>query len=473
MDHIDTSLKQLITNEQAWHYRIVPYEKSGDTIHFYVDKSADHPNLLKELTMILNINLNLQPIPTDQLEELLSKNYLLNTKKKQLKTNQDVGSENFIYDLLDEAKSLDASDIHFEIYEEGARVRFRIDGQLIERLLINKNQYASVVNRVKVLANLDISEKRLPQDGRILIKRKDTKFDLRVSTLPTMYGEKIVLRILGSDAQYLDIQKLGFEEKALTHYLEGVKKSNGIVLISGPTGSGKTTTLYSTLKLLNAKDRNIITIEDPIEYTLDGINQVQLRDNIGLNFSAALKTFLRQDPDIIMVGEIRDVDTAQIAIRAALTGHLVLSTIHTNSAWGTVSRLIDMGIPSYLLANTLNVTVAQRLVRKLCDNCKKKEKFHSNMLPESIKNEWNEEIMEHFVPVGCDHCFFTGYLGRIALYEVISIDEQFAKEIKNQNFSIQPLLKEKGITNLVSNAINQFKSGKTSFEEIYSIIINL
>ncbi len=471
---IDTSLKQIISKEQAWHYKIVPFKKDTDTgkIHFYAEDNEQVESLADELEFLLGFNLQLNPIPQKEIDELLSRNYLVNNKKVQVRTNQDVGSESFVFDLLNEAKSLDASDIHFEVYEEGARVRFRMDGQLVERLLISKAQYASVVNRVKVLANLDISEKRLPQDGRILLKQKDTKFDLRVSTLPTMYGEKIVLRILGSDAQYLDINKLGFQKEALDFYLEGVRKSNGIVLISGPTGSGKTTTLYSTLKLLNSKDRNIITIEDPIEYTLEGINQVQLKESIGLDFLTALKTFLRQDPDIIMVGEIRDGATAQIAIRAALTGHLVLSTIHTNSAWGTVSRLIDMDIPPYLLANTLNVSVAQRLVRRLCPHCKEEQPFSKEMLPFSVRESWSYSIDKHFAAKGCDQCYFTGYSGRIALYEVIPIDETFSNEIKNKNFAINNLLKERKITTLVSNAINLFESGETSFEEIYSILIN-
>ena len=261
-----------------------------------------------------------------------------------------------------------------------------------------------MINKIKILSNLDITEKRLPQDGRINYQYGDQKFDIRVSVCPTLYGEKAVLRLLNNDASNIDIRNLGIHEKGLDTYLKGVHKPNGIILISGPTGSGKTTTLYATLKELNSIDRNITTIEDPIEYTLDGINQVQLKEDIGLTFSSALRSFLRQDPDIIMLGEIRDGETAQMAIRASLTGHLVLSTIHTNSAWGIISRLIDMGVPRFLIANTLNLAVAQRLVRKLCEHCKK-------TVPVSEVNgasEVADDVPELAIPVGCDHCHFTG-----------------------------------------------------------------
>lgn len=280
--------------------------------------------------------------------------------------------DDFLPRVISEAKGIGASDIHIEIYEEMARIRFRIDGKMVERYRISSEEYPALINKIKIQANLDIAEKRLPQDGRIFFRSSVGEFDIRVSSLPTMNGEKIVMRLLSKDAGQIQLSQLGFSEEQLELYTRSVKRPNGIVLISGPTGSGKTTTLYATLQLLNSDETNILTIEDPIEYTLEGVNQVQLKEDIGLTFSSALRTFLRQDPDIIMLGEIRDKETAQMAIRAALTGHLVFSTIHTNSAWGTISRLVDMGIPPYLLASTINLSMAQRLVRLLCPKCKNK-----------------------------------------------------------------------------------------------------
>lgn len=295
-------------------------------------------------------------------------------------------------------------------------------------------------------------------------------FDIRVSVLPTLHGEKIVLRLLNNDATNINIHTLGFSDFDLKNYIDGIKKPNGILLISGPTGSGKTTTLYATLKLLNKETRNILTIEDPIEYTLEGINQVQLKESIGLSFAAALRTFLRQDPDIIMLGEIRDTETANMAIRAALTGHLVLSTIHTNSAWGIVSRLIDMGVAPYLLANTLNTAVAQRLVRLLCPHCKVKVTMDDTKYPHKFKPY--KPIKDQYIAKGCDHCFNTGYRGRKAVYEVIPIDEEFSDNIKALNYNVSELFKEKGIKFLSENAFELFEKGETSLEEIYSLLMN-
>ena len=261
---------------------------------------------------------------------------------------------------------------------------------------------------------------------------------------------------------------MGFSEQELGDYLEGIKKPTGIILISGPTGSGKTTTLYATLKLLNKEKTNIVTIEDPIEYTLEGINQVQLKESIGLTFASALRTFLRQDPDIIMLGEIRDRETAEMAIRASLTGHLVLSTIHTNSAWGIVSRLADMGLEPFLLASTVNTLVAQRLLRLLCTECKKKETFELALLPKNYKA--TTEITSHFTPLGCDHCHYTGYKGRKAIYEVIPLDNELCNCIKNNVFSVDALLKERNIKTLQENAFELFYEGHTSLEEAYPFL---
>ena len=335
---------------------------------------------------------------------------------------------------------------------------------MIQKYTILKEDYPELVNKIKIRSNLDISEKRLPQDGRI----QYADYDIRVSILPTLYGEKIVLRILGQDAASLSIEKIGFSELEKKNYLEGVRKPNGIILISGPTGSGKTTTLYATLRMLNDEKRNIVTVEDPVEYTLEGINQVQLKESIGLSFASALRSFLRQDPDVIMLGEIRDGETAQMAIRAALTGHLVLSTIHTNSAWGTISRLIDMGVPPFLLANTINTTVAQRLVRKLCESCKVEKVLESKDWP---MQQTEFEIPEkHFVAVGCDKCHYTGYKGRTALYEVIPIDSNLAENIKNNEMPNENRLNEKGVRSLAKGAYEYLNQGITSLEEVYPLL---
>lgn len=370
--------------------------------------------------------------------------------------------------ILEEAAKIKSSDIHLEPYEERCRVRFRIDGKLVERYVIPTTEYPAIVNKIKIKSHLDISEKRLPQDGRIIYEQAGAKFDLRVSVLPTLYGEKVVLRLLNRDATQIQIDRLGFSEVQLAKYLEGIKNPNGLILISGPTGSGKTTTLYATLKLLNRNETNILTIEDPIEYMLEGINQVQLKEAIGLTFGSALRTFLRQDPDIIMVGEIRDGDTAQMAVRAALTGHLVLSTVHTNSAWGTISRLIDMGIPPYLISSTVKLSIAQRLVRKLCPHCKKEEAFNATDVRWNYRPEAFPE--SHFTAVGCPECFYTGYHGRIAVYEVITIDDDLREMIRGNELNATEYHEKEKIKTLADQAFQLLVDGTTSLEEVYSIL---
>lgn len=276
------------------------------------------------------------------------------------------------------------------------------------------------------------------------------------------------MRLLSSDIGNIKLKQLGFEVEQLEDYLEAIKRPNGIVLISGPTGSGKTTTLYATMDLLNQIKRNITTIEDPIEYTLDGINQVQLKEAIGLDFATAMRTFLRQDPNVIMVGEVRDKATAEMAIRASLVGRLVLSTIHTNSAWGIIPRLVDMGIPAYLLADTLNTAVAQRLVRLLCPHCKTQTPLALSCYPRHYKPPVHLDY--HYTANGCDHCFYTGYKGRSAVYEVIPIDEALATFIKQETFNVRDHLRAKGIRSLSDNAFTLFQQGLTSVEEIYPIL---
>lgn len=474
LDYIDvnTDLQQIITTEQAWHYSIIPKSNGGSKFTFYIDETKNQESVKDELEILLGKSINLENTGSQLINKTLGRYYRKGKKQDSGKNASLINykSDDFLINIISEANSLGCSDIHIETYEDVCRVRFRIDGKLIERYILKKEDYPSIINKIKIKSNLDIAEKRLPQDGRIYFTSGEDKFDIRVSVLPTLYGEKIVLRLLSKDATSIDINVLGFSEEQLESYLEGIKKPHGIILISGPTGSGKTTTLYATLKILNTESSNIVTVEDPIEYTLDGINQVQLKESIGLTFASALRTFLRQDPDIIMLGEIRDGETAQMAVRAALTGHLVLSTIHTNSAWGTISRLIDMGVPPFLVANTLNLSVAQRLVRMLCPSCKKEQEFDTKLYPKNFKAP--ETIHKHYTATGCEDCYYTGFKGRKAVYEIIPIDYEFSEFIKNVKFDVKETLKQKNIKSLSDSAFELFSQGLTTIEEIYPILIN-
>lgn len=463
---IAIALQQLIDAELAYQYRIVPFEKQNGITIFKTD--AENTNFLEnELKVVLGYPLQLIEESTENINRFLYTNYRKNS-------NQKVSSIHYTNDFLEKilitAKEIGSSDIHFEPFEKKARVRFRLDGKLKEYFFISSQEYPVIVNKLKIRSQLDISEKRLPQDGRITVVTERDDFDIRVSVMPTLHGEKVVLRILSKETNQIDLNTLGFKESELKVYLENIKKPNGIVLISGPTGSGKTTTLYATLKLLNNPNTNILTVEDPIEYTLEGINQVQLKENIGLDFASTMRTFLRQDPDIIMVGEIRDVDTANMAIRAALTGHLVLSTIHTNSAWATVSRLVDMGIPSFLIANTLNISIAQRLVRQLCNDCKIEKSISNEIFPSGF--DIPKDLKQHYEAVGCQNCYHTGYKGRKAVYEILPINKELMSFIKNNQLTIDEYLITKKIKTLKSNAISLIKNGTTSVDEVFSLLMD-
>lgn len=457
-------------SSQAWHYRVLP-QLLGKGIRCHTDGMERAAQLREELEMLTGRGVELKQMESTALDAALQRYYPREqVRQKSAMPQYEGGSEDFLATLIQDARGLKSSDIHMEIYEGLARVRIRIDGQMIERYQLARERYPAMVNKIKILAGLDIAEKRLPQDGRIHFQEPGAKLDLRVSVLPTLHGEKVVLRLLSNDAANIDLGALGFSDDDLQHYLNGVQRPNGLVLISGPTGSGKTTTLYATLKRLNKETRNILTIEDPIEYTLEGINQVQLKEGIGLTFGAAMRTFLRQDPDVIMVGEIRDVDTASMAIRAALTGHLVLSTIHTNSAWGTISRLIDMGVPAFLLAGTLNTTVAQRLLRMLCPQCKEKHALPRDCYPRQFRPFRQLDV--HYMAKGCPACFHTGYRGRKAVYEIIPIDKELSDLIKQHSTDAQEELRKRHIPSLAENAFALFAEGSTSLEEIYPLLFN-
>ncbi len=459
---IDTATQQLVHREIAHRYGIIPKQQTASGLYCYAIIGNNHKQVTNELAMLFGTEVFLEETPKDLIKQALSKYYRLT--KSGASQSEFVMSTDFLENLIHDAKATDSSDIHFEIYKKQARIRFRMDGRLVERYAVKADQYAELINKIKIKAKLNITERRLPQDGRI----QYDAFDIRVSVLPTLYGEKVVMRLLGKDTSHLSMESLGMQNAEQAHYLEAAKASKGIILISGPTGSGKTTTLYATLKLLNKIDCNIVTIEDPIEYTLDGINQVQLKEDIGLTFTAALKSFLRQDPDIIMLGEIRDEKTAQMAIRASLTGHLVLSTIHTNSAAGTLSRLIDMGVPPFLLSETLKISVAQRLVRKLCPDCKEQQ-----LLSEEERGNGLLSLVDtHFVPVGCDTCYYTGYKGRVAVYECIPINAEVKKLLKQNDIA--------GVANLPSiqyepisqKALELIRDGITSIAEVYALLID-
>ena len=450
---------QLVSSELAHQFQVVPKSLEGQNLMMYVSQVPDKSVQL-DLELILNKKIVYETLDKAIFFELLNTNYILNNDS--VKLSNKTSSDNFLETLIQECKALKVSDIHFEVFKNLARVRTRIDGKLIEKYQLEKEQYAELVNQIKIKSNLDITEKRLPQDGRI----NYDDFDIRVSILPTLHGEKMVLRILGRDTDHLSLEGIGFSKQDLQIFEKALKANKGIILISGPTGSGKTTTLYASLKALNKVATNILTIEDPIEYTLEGINQVQLKEDIGLTFTKALKTFLRQDPDIIMLGEIRDATTAEMAIRASLTGHLVLSTIHTNSALGTISRLIDMGIPSFLIAETLSVSVAQRLVRKLCNHCKIEKDFNQ----QSDFNEI-EGVTTHMEPQGCRYCHYTGYKGRVAIHEVLPINEEVKVVLKQTPQDLNSQILPKSYSNLKDKAIQLIQTGVTSIEEVYSIII--
>lgn len=370
--------------------------------------------------------------------------------------------------ILMDAIRKQASDIHLEPYEKTMRVRFRIDGVLYEVMRPPNHLKNALISRIKIMSRLDIAERRLPQDGRIRLKARGREMDFRVSVLPTLFGEKVVLRLLDKAGLQLDMTKLGFEDLQYKNFREAIYLPFGMVLVTGPTGSGKTTTLYSALSDLNKVSHNISTAEDPIEYNLTGINQVQVHEAIGLTFAASLRSFLRQDPDIIMVGEIRDFETAEIAVKAALTGHLVLSTLHTNDAPSTINRMLNMGVEAFLVASAVNLVLAQRLVRRVCPECATVEHVPPETLLDLGILEEELGTFECYHGNGCPACNDTGYRGRIALYEVMPMHDQI-RELVLMGASAAEIKKESirlGMTTLRRSGINKLKQGITSIEEV-------
>ncbi|MCD6379873.1 type IV-A pilus assembly ATPase PilB [bacterium] len=380
--------------------------------------------------------------------------------------NENAPVVKLVNSLIADAVNKGASDIHIEPFEKTLRVRFRIDGILHEMMSPPYRMKGAITSRLKIMAELDIAEKRIPQDGRIKIRIGSKKIDLRVSTLPTIFGEKVVMRILDKSNLEVDLKKLGFHPESFEKFIKAIKSPYGMVLVTGPTGSGKTTTLYSALSMINEPVHNIMTAEDPVEYNLEGINQVNVHEEIGLTFAAALKAFLRQDPNIVMVGEIRDLETGSIAVKAALTGHLVLSTLHTNDAPSTINRMMDMGIEPFLVASSTNLILAQRLVRRLCNECKQKTEIHPELARElGVQDEAPFEIYQ---PTGCPKCNGTGYKGRAGIYEVMVVSSKIKEMILDRCSTAeikQQAIKE-GMVTLRGDGIDKVKQGITSVEEV-------
>jgi len=373
--------------------------------------------------------------------------------------------------ILFQAVKENASDIHIEPFEKELRVRYRIDGIMYERLLPPKRYQSAIVSRIKIMSNLNIAEKRIPQDGRILIKVADKAIDIRVSILPSNFGERVVMRLLDKTKGVVKLDKLKMIDHDYTVITRNIERPNGIILVSGPTGSGKTTTLYSILDRLNKTDVNIITVEDPVEYTIQGISQVQVRESIGLTFAVALRSILRQDPDIVLIGEIRDTETAQIATQAALTGHLVLSTIHTNNAPATITRLIDMDVEPFLIASSVICIMSQRLVRRLCNKCKQIYKPTPEMINRLGITQKQAASIPFYKAVGCDECLQTGYKGRLAIFEVMEITDGIARLIvqKVDASVIKAKAVEEGMHTLAEDGLRRIKDGDTTIEEILSV----
>jgi len=377
--------------------------------------------------------------------------------------------------LIIQAATVGASDIHFEPGKNSLEIRFRVNGDLVHHTTMKKAVYNAVVTRIKILSDMNIAEKRVPQDGKIHFTSANFEIDIRVSSLPTIYGEKIVLRLLGNTAhpELMDLNRLGMDENTKEHYDAMVRSPNGIILVTGPTGSGKTTTLYATLNLLSKKAVNIVTVEDPVEQRIDGINQVQVNNKAGMTFASALRSILRQDPDIIMVGEMRDEETAQLGMRAAITGHLVLSTLHTNDTVSSIARLIDMGIPPYMVAASLSGVIAQRLVKKLCPNCREQRPVSER--EKASLGKGAEDIQATYHPVGCPHCNNTGYSGRRPIYECIHLDGTLRNMITDGKsvYDMRNYERSKGNRFLKDNVLDMVRRGETGIEEMERVVYSV
>jgi general secretion pathway protein E len=438
---------------------------------------------IEELRFLTDKEIKLKRIPEEEFTKLLREKYaeeeikLEKTKEKEEKPLEDIlfsedrgPAVKLVNRILIKAASVSASDVHFEPYEDETIVRLRMDGVLHEYTKIPPELYNEVVARIKVIANLNVAEKRIPQDGRIRVKIGNKDYDIRVSVVPTVFGERVVLRLLEKSGSLLTLEQLGLSPTDMEKVKRLLKKPYGIILITGPTGAGKTTTLYAMLLHLKNPKKNIITIEDPVEYQIKGISQIQVNPKVGLTFASGLRAVLRQDPDIIMVGEIRDMETAHIAVQSALTGHLVLSTLHTNDAPSAITRLKDMEIEPFLIASSLEGVIAQRLVRKICPHCKvpykpSKEELRELGLP-------TDKDYTFYKGQGCEKCLNTGYRGRIAIFEVLELDEDLKKLITQTQDAniIREKAKEKGFKTMLEDGIDKILKGITTSAEVLSVV---
>jgi type IV pilus assembly protein PilB len=489
----------IIPAQKAYHYEVLPINRKGRYIELAMVDPTDI-SAIEDLRFITGMEINPVLAAESSIREALDRYYTMERTLAEVKAETGSAKELGIEDMelleteyeeeieetklradaeggpvirlvnfyIADAVNKAASDIHIEPYERVVRVRFRIDGILHEQQNPPLNLKAGIITRLKLMAKINIAEHRVCQGGRINILVADKMIDLRVSVIPTLYGEKVVMRILDRSSLMLDLTKLGFAENSLKYYLKAIESPYGIVLVTGPTGSGKTTTLYSTLARLNKPDRQIMTIEDPVEYNLHGINQIQTHEKIGLTFASALRAFLRQSPNIILVGEIRDSETAEIAIRAALTGHLVFSTIHTNDAPTTVNRLIDIGIKPYLISSALILIQAQRLLRRICSKCKEPVEVSKKLLEDTGIDKDAFPDGKVYKGKGCSNCNQTGYKGRIGIYEIMRISPKIRNLILNNASSdniARQAIKE-GMKTLRDDGIDKIKNGVTTIEEL-------
>ena len=490
---VEERILRLVPEEVAMKHRVLPLRKVGRTLTVAMSNPTDM-GAIDNLKFITRYEIEPVIVGEYTLQKHLEEYYGLGDAKVQamlgdlMEVDVEVLEEHeedvsvaaleaevdkapvvkFINGLLTDAVLKGASDIHIEPYEREVRIRYRIDGSLQEVMKPPMKMKAALTSRIKILADLNIAERRIPQDGRIKMRLKNRVVDFRVSTLPVIFGEKIVLRILDKANLTFDLSQFGFEPKAEKDFMNAIANPYGMVLVTGPTGSGKTTTLYSALSRVNVEGVNIMTAEDPVEYNLHGINQVQVRSEIGMSFAAALRAFLRQDPNIIMVGEVRDLETGGIAIKASLTGHLVLSTLHTNDAPSTVTRLIDMGLEPFNVAAALNLVTAQRLVRRICTHCKVEAGYDSSVLEMAKLPTGFVEDVPLYRGKGCDKCSGTGYKGRQGLYEVMAMSSRIRKLIMQEASTdeLRDAAIEDGMLTLRMDGLKKLEKGVTTLEEV-------
>ena len=498
---IDPEVLKLVPAAISKKYEVLPIKRQGTTLTLAM---ADPTNVFALDDVAFMTNLQVTPVVASQaaIRKAIERNYdeqsAVNDVLAQLSNDvasvevveDDVPSKVDVFELKESADEApvvklvnmvlvdairkSASDIHWEPYEKVFRIRFRIDGVLHEMLAPPKRLEPAIISRLKIMSNLDIAERRMPQDGRIKLRYNTREIDFRVSILPTIFGEKAVLRILDKDALKLDLTQLGFDSWSMEQFTHAIKQPYGMVLITGPTGSGKTTTLYSAIHTINSPDHNIMTAEDPVEYNLKGVNQVQVDEGVGRTFSAALRSFLRQDPDVILVGETRDLETAQISIRAALTGHLVFSTLHTNDCPSTIARLVDMGIPPFLISSALQLILAQRLGRKVCKDCKEPYEADEETLVPYGHVPTGLGRLQLFKGKGCQICNFTGMKGRIALYEVMPISQELRDAILKAapTAELREIAQAQGMKTLRQAGLYKVIEGTTTVDEVLRVTMS-